>query len=349
MSRRTWPSRRSRGGLGRSAGAGSATGHLAVGDRALCGWLAVSRHRPLGRREGGVRVAGRGTRRVRALGAYRWLGVHRLPPRREGSHGGTAGRRGPHAPADRLPARSHQPPADGTCGRRRTTPRHRAGREDLQRDGRHRRRCPLLRQASLVARCRPARPRERRCRSRTRCGSGRRGRCRRGAAAEAAPGRPPGQSRARRRHRAPDRGGRRLPRRGTTARAGPGVRGGSGPAGQGGRAGIGSCPVDRRGVGLPRTRCRVGCSPCRRSAETAGSAARPRAIRRRPATGWEALTPTEERVAELVTEGLSNPDIAAEMFLSRRTVQTHVSNALAKLGVASRTEIAREAARRNPR
>ncbi|WP_281360445.1 response regulator transcription factor [Lentzea indica] len=61
------------------------------------------------------------------------------------------------------------------------------------------------------------------------------------------------------------------------------------------------------------------------------------------------MTPTEERVAELVTEGLSNPDIAAEMFLSRRTVQTHVSNALAKLGVASRTEIAREAARRNPR
>uniref|UniRef100_UPI0039BF7AD0 helix-turn-helix transcriptional regulator n=1 Tax=Lentzea alba TaxID=2714351 RepID=UPI0039BF7AD0 len=75
----------------------------------------------------------------------------------------------------------------------------------------------------------------------------------------------------------------------------------------------------------------------------------PRAIRHRPATGWEALTPTEQRVAELVTEGLSNPDIAAEMFLSRRTVQTHVSNALAKLGVASRTEIAREAARRNPR
>jgi DNA-binding CsgD family transcriptional regulator/tetratricopeptide (TPR) repeat protein len=59
----------------------------------------------------------------------------------------------------------------------------------------------------------------------------------------------------------------------------------------------------------------------------------------RPATGWDALTPTEERVARLAARGRSNPEIAAELFLSRNTVQTHVSHILAKLGVPSRTEI----------
>jgi DNA-binding NarL/FixJ family response regulator len=70
----------------------------------------------------------------------------------------------------------------------------------------------------------------------------------------------------------------------------------------------------------------------------------PRTAKRRATSGWEALTPTEQRVASLVAQGRSNPDIAAEMLLSRRTVQTHVSNILAKLGLGSRIEIAREAA-----
>jgi DNA-binding CsgD family transcriptional regulator len=68
-----------------------------------------------------------------------------------------------------------------------------------------------------------------------------------------------------------------------------------------------------------------------------------RGPRRRPATGWHALTPTELRVAHLVAEGRSNPDIAAELALSRRTVQSHVSHILAKLGGHSRVDIAREA------
>jgi DNA-binding CsgD family transcriptional regulator len=59
--------------------------------------------------------------------------------------------------------------------------------------------------------------------------------------------------------------------------------------------------------------------------------------------GWSALTPTELRVALLVAEGRSNPEIAAELFLSRRTVQTHVQHILTKLGAHSRVEIAREA------
>jgi DNA-binding CsgD family transcriptional regulator/tetratricopeptide (TPR) repeat protein len=68
-----------------------------------------------------------------------------------------------------------------------------------------------------------------------------------------------------------------------------------------------------------------------------------RGTRRRPATGWAALTPTEVRVAELVAEGRSNPDIAAELLLSRRTVQGHVSHILTKLGGHSRVDIARAA------
>lgn len=70
-----------------------------------------------------------------------------------------------------------------------------------------------------------------------------------------------------------------------------------------------------------------------------------RSTRRRSATGWAALTPTELTVARLVAEGLSNPEIATELFLSPRTVQTHVSHILAKLSLRSRTEVAREAAR----
>jgi DNA-binding CsgD family transcriptional regulator/tetratricopeptide (TPR) repeat protein len=74
----------------------------------------------------------------------------------------------------------------------------------------------------------------------------------------------------------------------------------------------------------------------------------PQARHRRPATGWGALTPTEARIAALVGQGRSNPDIAADLLLSRRTVQTHVSGILAKLGYASRVEIVRAAARRGP-
>jgi DNA-binding NarL/FixJ family response regulator len=68
--------------------------------------------------------------------------------------------------------------------------------------------------------------------------------------------------------------------------------------------------------------------------------------RRRPKAGWDALTETEQRVAALLAEGLSNPDIAGRMFTSRRTVQFHVSNILAKLGLSSRVELAALIARR---
>jgi DNA-binding CsgD family transcriptional regulator len=68
--------------------------------------------------------------------------------------------------------------------------------------------------------------------------------------------------------------------------------------------------------------------------------------RRRPKAGWDALTDTEHTVAALLAEGLSNPDIAGRMFISRRTVQFHVSNILAKLGLSSRVELATLVTRR---
>ena len=91
----------------------------------------------------------------------------------------------------------------------------------------------------------------------------------------------------------------------------------------------------------------LGAYWCLRRAETRlrahGIRRGVRGPRKRATTGWEALSRTELTVAYLVGEGRSNPDIAAEMFLSRGTVQTHVSHILTKLGLRSRVEIAREA------
>jgi DNA-binding NarL/FixJ family response regulator len=78
---------------------------------------------------------------------------------------------------------------------------------------------------------------------------------------------------------------------------------------------------------------------------------RGRAAGRRPAAdrpgsgGWGTLTPTEVTVARQVAAGRSNSDIAAALFLSRNTVQTHVSHILGKLGVSSRAEITAVAGR----
>jgi DNA-binding CsgD family transcriptional regulator len=67
----------------------------------------------------------------------------------------------------------------------------------------------------------------------------------------------------------------------------------------------------------------------------------PRSAHRRETSGWGALTASESRIAQLVGEGWSNPDIAAELYLSRRTVQTHVSSILTKLHLHSRVEVVR--------
>jgi DNA-binding NarL/FixJ family response regulator len=61
--------------------------------------------------------------------------------------------------------------------------------------------------------------------------------------------------------------------------------------------------------------------------------------------GWASLSPVERQVVELASRGLSNPDIAQDLFISRNTVKVYLSRAYAKLGVANRTELARLAAR----
>jgi DNA-binding CsgD family transcriptional regulator len=72
----------------------------------------------------------------------------------------------------------------------------------------------------------------------------------------------------------------------------------------------------------------------------------PHSKHRRARSGWDSLTPTETKIAALVEDGLSNPEIASRLFLSRRTVATHVSHILKKLDVQSRTDVARESALR---
>ncbi|WP_205752729.1 helix-turn-helix transcriptional regulator [Cryptosporangium phraense] len=72
----------------------------------------------------------------------------------------------------------------------------------------------------------------------------------------------------------------------------------------------------------------------------------PRVKHRQVRSGWDSLTPTEAKIADLVVQGMSNPQIAAQLFLSPRTVSTHVSHILSKLDLRSRIDLAREAALR---
>ena len=76
--------------------------------------------------------------------------------------------------------------------------------------------------------------------------------------------------------------------------------------------------------------------------EAIAYAQRGRGERKRPASGWASLTPTERDVVRLVSEGLANNDIATRLFVSPRTVQTHLTHVYAKLGLSSRVQLAQE-------
>jgi predicted ATPase/DNA-binding CsgD family transcriptional regulator len=80
--------------------------------------------------------------------------------------------------------------------------------------------------------------------------------------------------------------------------------------------------------------------------EAIGWVRRARGSRKRPSGGWESLTPTEIRVVELVSEGLTNPQVAERMFISRATVKAHLAHIFQKLDLSSRSELAAVAARR---
>ena len=56
-------------------------------------------------------------------------------------------------------------------------------------------------------------------------------------------------------------------------------------------------------------------------------------------SGVEQLTASEQRVAELAAQGLSNPEIAQTLFVTRKTIETHLGHVYAKLGISGRGEL----------
>jgi DNA-binding NarL/FixJ family response regulator len=70
--------------------------------------------------------------------------------------------------------------------------------------------------------------------------------------------------------------------------------------------------------------------------ELQATGARPR---RTALTGVDALTPSERQVVELAARGQGNREIAQQLYVTRRTVETHLTHAFGKLGVASRTDL----------
>jgi len=75
---------------------------------------------------------------------------------------------------------------------------------------------------------------------------------------------------------------------------------------------------------------------------TLGARPGARGSRRRPAHGWESLTPTEQAVSQLVAQGLTNGAVAKRLYISPHTVNTHLRHAFAKLGVSNRVALATE-------
>ena len=105
-------------------------------------------------------------------------------------------------------------------------------------------------------------------------------------------------------------------------------------------------PADRRRASRPRaaaprawrTRRAWRCA----APACASAAAAPRAA---GTEGLAALSPREREIAELVAEGLTNREIGARLFLSEKTIETHLTRVFQKLGLRSRAQVAAAVAR----
>jgi DNA-binding CsgD family transcriptional regulator len=111
----------------------------------------------------------------------------------------------------------------------------------------------------------------------------------------------------------------------------------------------GALAADRPEVAVAEARAAVDAFDQLRAARDADAAgALLRSLGAKPASarpGGALLTKREAEVLDLIGHGLSNPEISDRLFISRKTVEHHVGNILAKLGLRSRTEAAAYAAR----
>jgi DNA-binding CsgD family transcriptional regulator len=96
------------------------------------------------------------------------------------------------------------------------------------------------------------------------------------------------------------------------------------------------------GIGSERDAARI-----RRRLRRLGVRRRHWASAKRPPTGWESLTDTERSTSELVARGLTNQQVADQLFISVHTVAFHLRQIFRKLGIRSRVELARAALERS--
>jgi DNA-binding CsgD family transcriptional regulator len=85
----------------------------------------------------------------------------------------------------------------------------------------------------------------------------------------------------------------------------------------------------------------TGAVRVRRELRALGARGRHRVAEQGHGRGWDSLTRTERAVAQLVADGLSNRLVAARLFVSCSTVDTHVQHIFGKLGINSRVRLAR--------